>query len=113
MEENKEKAIKVEVLKDFPGSPDGFKVIEYKKGEIVEMPESLATVAIGEKWVKKPGAMSAADKKAAELAEKRKALTDEIAELETKVAAAEGDDKAALEAELAKKQGELKELPAA
>lgn len=41
-----------EVIKDFKGSPDGCTVIQYQKGEVVEIVDSLAEVALAEKWVK-------------------------------------------------------------
>jgi hypothetical protein len=41
-----------EILEDFKGSPDGCIVIEFKAGAIMEMPASLAEVAISEGWAK-------------------------------------------------------------
>lgn len=41
-----------EVIKDFKGSPDGRFAVQYKAGEIVELSDSLAEVALKEKWVK-------------------------------------------------------------
>lgn len=41
------------VLKDWKGSPDGFTVIEYKSGQIVDLHPSLIDVALGEKWVER------------------------------------------------------------
>ncbi len=41
-----------EILEDFNGSPDGYTVIEFKTGAIMEMPASLATVALTEGWAK-------------------------------------------------------------
>jgi hypothetical protein len=43
------------VLKDWKGSPDGFTVIEYKEGEIVDLHPTLVDVALGEKWVERDG----------------------------------------------------------
>lgn len=43
---------KYKILKTFPGSPDGIRVITYTEGDEVEIPESLAIVALGEKWIK-------------------------------------------------------------
>lgn len=40
------------ILKDFPGSPDGSHVVNYKAGETVELTPSLAVVAVKEKWAK-------------------------------------------------------------
>lgn len=45
-----------EVIKDFSGSPDGCRVIEYEKGQKLEVcsnfSQDLADVALAEKWVK-------------------------------------------------------------
>lgn len=38
------------ILKDFLGSPDGIRVIAYSAGDITELPESLAQVAVKEGW---------------------------------------------------------------
>lgn len=73
-----------EVLKDFKGSPDGHTVIAYTKGEEVELVESLAKVALAEKWVR--------HSKSAEKVAKEKAK-------------AEADAKAAAEAEAAALRG--------
>jgi hypothetical protein len=43
-----------EVLQSFKGSPDGYTINEYEKGKIVDLPDDLATIAIRNKWVKKP-----------------------------------------------------------
>jgi hypothetical protein len=48
---------KYEVVTPFKGSPDGVRVISYDKGDIVPndekpFPDSLAEVAVAEKWVK-------------------------------------------------------------
>ena len=44
------------VLKDFKGSPDGCRVIQYTKGQMLEegadFSRDLAEVALNEKWVK-------------------------------------------------------------
>lgn len=40
------------VTKSFKGSPDGKRVEEYEKGQIVPLTDSLAEVALAEKWVK-------------------------------------------------------------
>lgn len=46
------------ILQDFKGSPNGYDVIEYKKGDEVELPASLVDVALENKWAKakKPAA---------------------------------------------------------
>lgn len=44
---------KYKILKSFKGSPDGIQVIDYTAGEEVELVESLAEVALKEKWAKK------------------------------------------------------------
>lgn len=41
------------VLKDWKGSPDGFTVIKYKTGQIVDLHPTLVDVALGEKWVER------------------------------------------------------------
>lgn len=38
------------VLKDFKGSPDGRFAVDYKAGEVVELTDSLAAVAVAEGW---------------------------------------------------------------
>ena len=40
------------ILKDFKGSPDGMAVIDYSKGQVVNLVPSLAAVTIDEKWAK-------------------------------------------------------------
>lgn len=40
------------ILKDFKGSPDGYTVIEYATGQELDLPPSLAEVALAEKWAK-------------------------------------------------------------
>jgi len=40
------------ILKDFRGSPDGMAVIDYNKGEVVDLVPSLAQIALEEKWAK-------------------------------------------------------------
>lgn len=48
-----------EVQKDFKGSPDGYTVCEYRKGDVVDLVPSLAEVALKEKWVKRAAARKA------------------------------------------------------
>lgn len=43
---------KFEVLQGFKGSPDGMRVEQFTKGETVDLCDSLAEVALAEKWVK-------------------------------------------------------------
>lgn len=40
------------VIRSFKGSPDGMRVVEYEKGQVVSLTESLAVVALEEKWVR-------------------------------------------------------------
>lgn len=72
------------VIKPFRGSPDGARVFDYEVNDIVPVPnlpfsDSLATVALREKWVKKydpakaERQAKAARRKAEEKAEKEKA----------------------------------------
>jgi hypothetical protein len=42
--------VKVKIKKTFKGSPNGVVCIEYQEGETYDMPESLADVALQEKW---------------------------------------------------------------
>lgn len=44
--------MKVKVLKDFKGSPDGRYAVQYYAGEEVELSDSLAEVALAEGWAK-------------------------------------------------------------
>lgn len=116
-----------EVIHGFKGSPDGFTVIEYAKGEIVELVEDLAKVALKEKWVRldkteereaKAKAKAEADARAKEEAEKEQqqrfadiaAVEGEIADLEAKLGAAADADKPAIQAELDAKQNEYAAL---
>ncbi|MFC4768737.1 hypothetical protein [Effusibacillus consociatus] len=48
---------RIEIVQSMPGSPDGIRVNDYKKGDIFEvpspeMPESLAKVFLDEGWAK-------------------------------------------------------------
>lgn len=120
-----------EVLKDFKGSPDGFNVIEFKKGQDdVELNDELAKVALEEKWVKpskagekeaKAKARAEAERLAAEEAAAAEAaalgeaaiaaLQNEIAQLKADYEAAEGEEaKAAIVAQAEAKQAELDAL---
>ena len=47
---------KYEIVADFPGSPDGMRVVQFTRGQIVEIDadfsESLRNVSIREGWAK-------------------------------------------------------------
>lgn len=43
--------MKYKVIKGFKGSPDGRFTVTYPAGEIVDLTESLAAVAVSEGWV--------------------------------------------------------------
>lgn len=116
-----------EIIHGFKGSPDGFTVIEYIKGEIVELVEDLAKVALKEKWVKldkteereaKARQKAEADARTKEEAEKEQqqrfaaitVIEGEIADLEAKLAKAADADKPAIQVELDVKQSEYAAL---
>jgi hypothetical protein len=40
------------IIENFKGSPDGCTVIDFLAGSVMEMPASLASVAIAEGWAK-------------------------------------------------------------
>lgn len=42
--------MKVRMLQTMKGSPDGIQVEEYKVGEVYDLPPSLASVFLREKW---------------------------------------------------------------
>lgn len=44
--------MKYKILKDFKGSPNGSTVVEYTKGETVELTDSLAAAVVPEGWAK-------------------------------------------------------------
>lgn len=44
-----------EIIKDFPGSQDGRVTEQFKVGEVRELSESLASVAVGAGWVRPIG----------------------------------------------------------
>ena len=52
-EERAKSPIKVRMIQTKKGSPDGIRVIEYQKGEIYDLPASLAEVFLREGWAKK------------------------------------------------------------
>jgi hypothetical protein len=52
--------MKYEVLQFFRGSPDGRFAVDYHPGEIVELTNSLADVALMEGWVREVKAIPAA-----------------------------------------------------
>lgn len=69
---------KYEVLQNFNGSPDGYTVIAFAKGDEVELTESLAEVALAEKWVK-PSKAGEKEAKAKAKAEAEKLAAEEAA----------------------------------
>lgn len=50
-----DKKITIEVIKDFKFAHRGCDVVEYSKGETVDVSEECAAIALDEKWAKKPG----------------------------------------------------------
>lgn len=91
------------VLKDFRGSPNGFDVVDYQKGQDVELTSSLAETALAEKWVKpiavKTDAEIAAEARAllaAEVEASRAACRAEIERLTAELDAAPDDSKPGL-----------------
>lgn len=105
--------MKYEVLKDFRGSPDGCRVIDYKKGQVVDIVDSLAEVALAEKWVKPSKAAKAQTKAEAEASAKASAiaaLQAELAQLKADYEAAPEADRAAIVAQAEAKQAELDAL---
>lgn len=106
-----------EVIHDFKGSPDGYTIIDYKKGEIVSLVDTLSKVALAEKWVKpsktaekeaKAKAKAEAEKEAEE--KRSEAIEGEIADLEGRLADAADADKPAIQSALEAKQGEFAAL---
>lgn len=102
------------ILKDFPGSPDGFTVINYVAGQEVELVPALAAVAVKEKWAREIPAKPKVDTEAARIAAeaeaaKSAAIADRlaaIADCEARLAAAPDADKPGIKAELAALKGE-------
>jgi len=45
--------MKVRMLVTKQGSPDGIRVNEYKKGDVVDVPQGLAEVFLENKWAEK------------------------------------------------------------
>lgn len=75
--------MKYDIIKSFKGSPDGCLVVQYNEGDKdVEMTDSLAQVALAEKWVKP----SKSSKKDAELAVKEEKRQEKIASLQSEIA---------------------------
>ncbi|MDH4285670.1 MAG: hypothetical protein OEV35_10170 [Gallionellaceae bacterium] len=117
---------KFDVLQDFKGSPDGYTVIQYTKGQKeIELEEELAKVALAEKWVKSSKAAKAddeektrqeAEEKAKQEAEARQAniaaLQSELDQLHAELAAvkAAAGDTAPIVAQIEAKQAELAAL---
>jgi len=50
--------MKVRMLKESQGSPDGIQVKTYKVGEIYDLPESLASVFLKLGWAERDKSMS-------------------------------------------------------
>ncbi len=69
----KEKTLKVKMKEDNEGAPDGIEVKEYKKGEVYDLPESLAKPWIKQGIAEKPKAKKAPDNKAIKEAPENKA----------------------------------------
>lgn len=118
---------KFDVLQDFKGSPDGYTVIQYTKGQKeIELEEELAKVALAEKWVKSSKAAKAddeektrqeAEEKAKQEAEAARqaniaALQSELDQLHAELAAvkAAAGDTAPIVAQIEAKQAELAAL---
>ena len=59
-----EKKITLKVVKDFRFAHGGHRVVEYKKGEIVEVEADCAEVALEEKWAEKSKAAAPENKDA-------------------------------------------------
>ncbi|HQS59735.1 MAG: hypothetical protein B7Y56_03050 [Gallionellales bacterium 35-53-114] len=101
---------KYEVLQNFNGSPDGYTVIAFAKGDEVELNDSLAEVALAEKWVK-PSKAGEKEAKAKAKAEAEKLTAEEAAAkakiekqaaielLKSEIAQLEEEGKAALNAD--------------
>lgn len=123
--------MKYDILKSFKGSPDGCHTLQYNEGDKeVELTDSLAEVALKEKWVKpskagekeaKAKAKAEAERLAAEEAAAAEAaalgeaaiaaLQNEIAQLKADYEAAEGEEaKATIVAQAEAKQAELDAL---
>lgn len=59
-----EKKVTLKVVKDFRFAHGGHRVVEYKKGEIVEVEPECAEVALEEKWAEKSKAAAPENKDA-------------------------------------------------
>lgn len=42
--------MRVKIIKNQPGSPDGVTVIDYRAGQVYDMPDHLAVIFIRENW---------------------------------------------------------------
>ena len=115
--------MKYNILKDFKGSPDGCFAVQYTAGTTVELTDSLAKVALEEKWAKvskadkaeanaKAEAEAAAEEQAKAQARDAAiaALTAEIAQIEADYKAAADDAKPAIQTAWEAKQAELAAL---
>lgn len=92
------------VIKDFRGSPDGHSVVDYRKDDVVEMADSLAEVAIAQKWVEKPRGTKSAMALSKEAAAQ---LQAEIAALQAAIDGAADSDKLTLQEQLSAKLAQL------
>lgn len=88
------------ILKSFKGSPDGFTVNEYTKGQEIELPASLVEVAETENWARpKKASKPKASEKSVQPAQVESVaaaavpadLTDAESTEETAVPAVQGD----------------------
>lgn len=74
--------MKFDIIKSFKGSPDGRHAVQYNAGDKdIELTDSLAEVAIAEKWAK-PSKPAVDDKKEAKRLADIKMIEDDIAKLE-------------------------------
>lgn len=61
---SEEKKVTIKIVKDFRYAHGGHRVVEYKKGEIVEVEPECAEVALEEKWAEKSKAAAPENKDA-------------------------------------------------
>jgi len=95
--------MKFKVLRDFKGAPNGCVVVDYKKGDEVDLTDSLAEVALAEKWV--------ARIKESKSTKAVAALQEELALLEAEYKTAPEAEKPGIKAALEAKQAEMLALP--
>lgn len=85
---------------DFSWAHQGVRIEEFAKGQHIETDdEDLIAVSIREGWAEKA--------KAQNKAEQKKSIEARIAELETRLLAAEDGEEAAIEADISKARAEL------